>query len=50
VDANSDPQIAALAWVVLAALISCVAAIVALVRSGRSVPLPGLRLRRRPPR
>jgi hypothetical protein len=47
VDAYSDSQLAALAWIVLGALVACVAAIVALVKSGRSVPLFGDYRRRR---
>jgi hypothetical protein len=38
VNGNSDPQLAALAWLVFGALVACVAAVVALVRSGRPVP------------
>jgi peptidoglycan biosynthesis protein MviN/MurJ (putative lipid II flippase) len=41
VDPNQDPQLAVLAWVVLAGLVACVVSIVALLRSGRIVPLLG---------
>jgi hypothetical protein len=38
VNGNPDPQLTALAWIVFGTLAVCVAAIVALLRSGRSVP------------
>lgn len=37
-NANPDPQLIALAWIVFGTLVACIAAIVALLRSGRSVP------------
>lgn len=38
VNTNPDPQLTVLAWIVYGALVACIAAIAALVRSGRSVP------------
>lgn len=49
-DSTADPKLAVLAGLVLGALVLCVAAIVALVASERTVPPPWLFLRRRPPR
>lgn len=45
---NAEPnaQLALLAWIVLAALLACVAAIVLLWRSGRTVPPFGSHPRR----
>ncbi len=49
--ARADPELIALAWLVLAALVACVWAIVALTRTGKAVPLfPPPRLARRPRR
>lgn len=41
VDTPSDPQLTTLAWIFGGALVACTAATIALVRSGRSVPLLG---------
>jgi hypothetical protein len=47
-DATSQGDIASLFWVILVSLAVVIVVIVRLVRSGRAVPLPSIRMR--PPR
>ncbi len=49
-DTSADAQLSLLAGLVLGALVLCIAAIVALAKSGRTVPPAGAVLRRRLPR